>query len=249
MSYEILNKDIFSDDEPGKDSKKKDKIKYTKSDNDNLDLDKDDKKKFKFEFKQFYLNLFIILVIVILIILFFTTNMSSYFNTKNNDNSKTLVLVGDLSEFNKTINGNLSIYSSEFELKYPNSVLNDQSKDIFIENYSGQVYLENKSIIFDGMANKIGFGKNNLNLNYNKFKLTSKVKTTLNFKIPIMNLKFENGRIIFDEVLNYEFLNSSILLNNFNTSMTYDGTFSFSGTTDEFTLNSSKDNLVVNYKK
>jgi len=78
--------------------------------------------------------------------------------------------------------------------------------------------------------------------------LESKKKTNLKLFFPSLNLNFLDGRIMIDSVLNYEFENTTIKMNNFNSTISYDGIFTFVGIPENLSLNSNKDNLNINFK-
>lgn len=234
MGYEILADDLFDDNK-----KKKPKKDKTSS--------KSEKGSKKIDINPLYIHIGIILVILLL--LFFLFSDSINFTFKTDDKKDIIVLVGDLNSFNKNYSGDLEIYVSNSELRTVNSVLELKSTDLEIKNFQGNVYLDkNKSIILDGNADKIIYGKNILNLENSKFQLTSYDKTNAKLYFDILDLDFKEGMIKLNEKLNYEFLNSSISLKNYNMSFNYDGTFTFSGESSEFTLDTKNPNLIVTYK-
>ncbi|MDA3854627.1 MAG: hypothetical protein PF569_00100 [Candidatus Woesearchaeota archaeon] len=234
MGYEILAEDLFDD------SKKK-KPKKDKSSS------KSDKGSKKLDINPLFIH--IGLILVILILLFFVFSDSINFNFKDDKVEDITVLVGELNSFNKIYSGDLELYVSNSELKTQSSTLELKSQDLEIKDFQGNIYLDdNDSIVLNGTAEKIVYGKNILNLENTQFTLTSFDKTNANLYYEKIDLDFKEGRIKLNEELNYEFTNSSITLNRYNMSFNYDGTFTFSGISSEFTLNASSPKLMITYK-
>lgn len=189
-----------------------------------------------------FLHIAILLLLILIIYFFFITDFS-------NDEKplSTLVLIGDVSNFSKEYFGQLEVYSAYYTLKTSNGIFDGENKDFSIENFSGIIYTENESIIFKGTSPKVTFGKNELNLRNDEFLLRSTSKTTFSINVDELNLHFIEGRIKFAEELNNDFSNSTIEIINYNTSITYDGTFSFKGVGQSFDLNNPTRELRILY--
>jgi len=218
MSYEILTDELYEDSKKDKKIKKKDK---------------------KININPIFIHIGLILIVGFFLFYYFLP-----FDSKIENKLGNIVLVGNLESFNKTYNGNLEFYSKEFTLE-TKDILKGNSKDFIIENFSGNIYLENKSIVFDGTANKIKYDNNNINLNSNNFKLTSNKKTNFKLILNQLNLKIIDGKLKVDSSLNYNFKNSTMEINNINASINYDGVFSISGNTKKFNLKSEEDKLNI----
>lgn len=247
MGYEVLSDDLYSENEDTKkDFKKHKKPKISLNETNYSSNEKKSKTNNIFtNIKPIFIHLIIIIIILGGIIYFFSSNFN--FSNENNS-SKIITLVGDLNQFNKSINtSSLNLYSADFILTTKNGVFTGTESNFLINNFSGNIVLINNTIILDGNSNKITFGKSSLNLKNEKFQLESRKKTNIKINFNSINLNFNSGKIIIGEILNYEFKNSSILLNKFNCSMNYDNTFSFSGYTDSFKFNSKKDKLKISY--
>ncbi len=159
-----------------------------------------------------------------------------------------LVLIGDIDNFSKEYSGDIFLYSSYYNLKTQNGEFDGENTKFSLQNFSGKIFTnENESIIFEGTSPLVHFGSNKLNLNNEKFILTSSKKTTFDLKLTQINLKFNEGRIKFAEELNNDFINTSIIVNNYNASITYDGTFSFKGISGSFNLKNNERNLQIIY--
>ena len=228
MSYEILSDDIKSSSAKSYSDKKK--------------------KGKKPKFNPMYIHIAIIALIIILLGIYLLSNIE--FEFKDSKKPQELItIIGTLQHFNETYNDTIEIYSSQFTLETKNSKFDVRSEDIEIEDFNGLISLQNKSIIFQGTANKIEYGSNELNLNGEKFILNSTKKTKIDLQFNNLKLDFKNGRIKLDSELNYEFGNSTIILRNSNFSMNYDGTFSFTGHTDNLTLITYEPKLEITYRK
>lgn len=194
-----------------------------------------------------YIHIIIVIIIIIGLFYFFTSDIN--FGSDNNIEKGEVTLVGDIGDdFRKSYEGDLLIMSSKINFESENTKIEESNKDFFLKNFKGEFYLENKSIKFDGTADKVVYGKNEIKFgNDNKIKISSSEKTTIELYYDSFDLNFVEGRIKLDDALNYEFTNSSINLENYNFSLTYDGTFSFSGIAKKFSLISSLSNLNIVY--
>ena len=234
MGYEVLSDDLYEDKDFNEKPKKKG---HKKS--------KETSEKSSFQFNPMYLHITILILVLIGIIYFFTSDFS--LSTKDVQD-KQVTIVGDISNFEKNFSGDIELYSTEFKLETTTSNFDDAAKDFFIKGFNGTIYLKNNSIILNGIAEKIDFGKNLIKLQNTRFLLESKKKTNLNLFFDEISLNVSEGRIILGDTLNYEFINSRIDLLNYNASVSYDGVFSFIGTTSKFNLNNMQDNLNIVFK-
>lgn len=159
-----------------------------------------------------------------------------------------VTLAGDLQNFSRDYNGNLSIYSSQFTLETSTGTFDDTSKDINIENFNGKIYLTNTTMVLEGTGKKITYGKNTIKLTTEPFKLISPKKTSIDFEFTTLDLTFETGNLKLDKTFNYDFENSTLSFTNFNVTMTYDTTFTFFGVAQSFKINSPNDKLQIAFK-
>ncbi len=190
-----------------------------------------------------FLHIAILLLLILIIYFFFISDFSG----EDQEEISTLVLIGDVTNFSKEHNGDLEVYSAYYNLKTQNGIFDGENRDFLIENFSGIVYVENESMYFRGTSPKVTFGKNELNLKNDEFTLKSTTKTTFSFFVESLNLHFNEGRIKFAEELNNDFTNSTIEITNYNTSVTYDGTFSFKGVSESFDLKNPTRKLNIQY--
>lgn len=234
MGYEVVSDDLY---DKGKNHDKK-------------SPKKDSKGTKKVSFNPLYIHITILVIILIAVILYFFSNFS--FNFSNNE-IENINIVGDLDKFNKSYQGDIELYSKQFILETNIGKFDEGSKYFKILGFSGIITKsDNFSIIIKGVAEKIEYGKSVLTLNGKSFKLESFKKTNINLYFKELELNFKEGRIKVGNSLNYEFENSSIILNNYNTTLNYDGMFSFSGPTDKFILKNptlSKNNIQISYEK
>ena len=232
MSYEILKDDVKHKSSSGGSKGDKKKKNFLKD---------------KLKIKPMYIHIIVIIIVLILLGIYIFNNFDFKFKDSK-DGEELTTIVGKLKQFNETYRGNLNIYSSEFMLKTPSGKFNAESKDIAIKNFSGNILHKNHSIILDGIADKIEFGANQLNLDGGSFVLNSTKKTTMDLYFNNLNLNYEKGRIKLNDDLNYQFANSTIMLQNYNFSFSYDGTFSFQGKTGNFKLLTSNPHITISYE-
>lgn len=194
--------------------------------------EKSKKKEKKPSINPIYLHIFFLIIIVGILFFYFSDDFS-FDTSKEEDN---VIFVGSMEDFEKKYSGNLEIYSGDFTLETSSGKFKDTSKTLDIENFSGDIGLDNKSIVLKGVADRISFGSNEFNLGGSEFTLISNKKTTLSIFFEQTNMIFEKGRIKINDKLNYEFENASVDFNNYNSTLTYDGIFSFSGDINSFNL-------------
>jgi len=222
MGYDILNNELYEGHKNNKKSKKKEK-KYIK-------------------INPLYIHLGLIIIILLFLFYYFLP-----FDSTKEKELGNILLVGELENFNKSYNGDLNFYSGVFTLK-TNDVLKGKGQDFIIENFSGQIYLKNKSIIFEGIAKKIDYNNNNINLDFKKFKLISEKKTNFNAFFKNLNLNMTEGKLKIDKSLSYSFQNGLIKISDINASINYDGTFSISGNSPKFNFKSDKQKTEIIFK-
>lgn len=226
MSYEILSDELYESSEDKKKPKKKTLFSSIK-------------------INPLYIHTAIIFIIILGILLYIGMNLT----TPSKENQNSITLIGDLSSFEKEFIGNLSLEAQEFSIEGPNLKLEGTSKEIEIKNFNGSFYLENETFFIQGKAQYLSYGNNQLNLNNQNFSLSSFKTTQLSVFFTDLSLDFKEARIMLDEVLNYEFKEGIITLEEFNTTFTYDGTFSFYGIPATFNLNAPQDKLAISYNK
>lgn len=213
-----------------------------------MEILKDDKKKKKKDSKikinPLYIHISILVIILFSVFLYFSSNFDF---TLNKSESEMITIVGDLEKFNEKYDGDINLYSKQFSLNTENAVYNETSKDIKIKNFKGNIQTANQSIIIKGIASEIKYGANTINIANKEFELISFKKTNINLLLSTINLNFEEGRIKISNDLNYDFESSSIILNNFNTTLNYDGKYVFSGLADNLSLSSTKNNIIIEY--
>jgi hypothetical protein len=226
MGYDILTDDLFKEDESS--SKK-------------------EKPKKKLEFSNIYIHIIILLLILIPVIIYFYSDYS-FLNEEKQSNFLNLDLVGDLDEFNISYNGNLKVESKVSLLTTKFSKILQENKEFEILNFSGNIFLYNDSIYFNGNGDKIIFDDNLINLNGENFELKAQKKVSFKLNLSELKINFQEGRLILGEILTFNMQNSSVDINNFNASISYDGKFSLNGIFDSFILNSFGDNLSIKFK-
>ncbi len=232
MGYEILSDELF-DDTPKKPKKSSNKKESSSSKSKSININ------------PLYIHIGLVVILILFLIFFFMSDIT-FFDNKNEEDS--VLLIGELKYFDESYIGSFDTYISNGLLKTRTGEFDIKSSDIEIENFIGQIYLYNNSIYMNGTARKITYNKNILNLAGENFLLTSYAKTNIDLYFKTLILEFEKGRIKLNEEFNYEFTNSTIILNNFNTSFNYDGSFSFVGNVSDFTLQTKDPALIINYK-
>jgi hypothetical protein len=227
MSYEILNDDLFKDDDTSsKPSPKK-------------------KKGFKFE--GIYIHFIILVLILIPVFLYFNGNFDNFFNNPNS-NYFEVTLVGEVNNLSINYNGSLFIEAKKSSITTEGVSYYGENEEYNITNFNGLIYLRNKSLIFYGTAKNITFGKNKLILNDKNFKLNTSVKVEFNLNLSKINYEFKDGKLIIADKLNYNFDNSSVYLENFSTRVSYDGIFTFTGYPMYLKLSSLNNHLNVDFR-
>lgn len=235
MAYEVLSDDLYESD-----SKPSPKRKRTHENT--------SRESGSSSFNPIYLHIAVIVIIILGLFFYFSEDFN--FNFKDEPKKTTLGVIGNLDNFSYKFEAeNFNLHSSEFILEAQDGVFSDKGMDFKISNFSGVLYLENKTLIVEGVAQRLEYDRNVFQLKGKPFKLVSSKKTTTDIYFDTISLNFTTGRIKLDENLNYDFTNSSIVLKKFNTSMSYDGTFSFTGHLDEFAFSSPNQHLNILYKE
>lgn len=238
MGYEVLSDDIYEGSSNSPPQKRRKSHSSASSDESSK----------KFSINPIYLHVGIIVIIVLGLFFYFSEDIS--FDFKNEEKLTTVSLIGTLENFSYNFNlVDLNLYSAEFILEAQESEFSGKSADFIISNFTGVMYLKNDSMILEGTAQKLRYDGNVFQLKGKNFKLISTKKTNTNVYFENVTLNFVNGRIKLDESLNYEFKNSSIILKQYNSSISYDGTFSFTGHSKEFSLLAPKQHINILYKE
>lgn len=232
MPYDILNNDLVdngSDSQP-KGRRRRNQIAPPRP----------------FFLKPIFIHLLLIIILIGFILIFIQKTYDIGLSSENLGGEVTIA--GDLENFSKIYNGNISIYSAQFNLETISGTFDEVSKTVDIENFNGEIYLENNSIVLEGTGNKVTYGKNSIKLGGSNLKLISSKKTSLDLTFDSVDLTFEKGNLKLDKTFNYDFENTTLKLTNFNVTMSYDNTFTFFGVPQSFTINSPNDKLQISYK-
>lgn len=235
MGYDILTDDLYEENsEKPKPKKHRGEKKMSG-------------KKIELSINPFYIHLSIIIVVLLILFLFFMGDFS--FDLGEEDKKGHVSIVGDLSSLYKNYSGNIELFASEFILETRTGKFTEGGKDFDIENFNGSISYENKSVVFEGIADKIIFGNSNLNLQGENFSLHATKKTRVTLYFDSLNLGFKEGNIKLDSSLNYDFIDSNINISGMNTTITYDGSFTFVGKPDYLVLNAPKDYLQIKFER
>lgn len=194
----------------------------------------------------FVLHLAIILLLVVIIFIFFMADFS-FINKEAGLVKKELSFVGELENFSVDYFGNLTIDTKGYTLTTQNGKFDGNNQEFHLEGFLGRIEMTNRSIEVVGVAQKIKFAKNELNLDGTEFTLISKKRSALDMVFDEIDLNFIEGRFKLESDLNYEFNNVTITVKGFNTSVVYDGTYSFRGTVENMELKGGNDNLFISY--
>jgi hypothetical protein len=194
---------------------------------------------------------FLIHLLLIILILFVIGSIVYFFWPEDlfgtNSEEESVTFLGQLKEFNESYEGDLNVTSSQFTLLIPSGRFDDSSKTLSIENFSGRIYLFNNSVHYDGVAKRIKYAGNTINLEGDSFTLDSRRKTKTQLFYEDLELNFESGRLKLNNELNFEFTDTKVELKNYNVSLSYDGSFSFSGIAEHFTLDAPNEFLSLSY--
>jgi len=229
MAYDILSDDVFDPNDKQPRRRRK-----NRNNNDT----------FLSKIQPFYVHLIVILLLIIGLLFFFISDISFDFDEFE---SGQLTLLGDLSNFSKNYVGDLNLYSAKFSIESNSGKFDGESQNLKIENFTGEIYQSNNSMYIKGNASTINYGNNVINLKGDEFKMISKGKTQIDLNFDTVKFLFVEGKAKLDSSLSYDFDNSYIYLTNFNSTMTYDGTFSFSGTPETFNITSPKQHILILY--
>ncbi len=232
MGYDVLSDDLYEDSP----AKKKPRRAAARSSG------QEDSEGFNYK----YIHIAVVVLLLLLLLFFLLKNITFSFNGE--EPIEKISIIGDLNTFDKKYVGDLSLYSSEFFLKTPDGNFNSQATQIDISNFSGNIFLENRSIMVKGTGNEINYGNNVVKLNGRDFTLRSVKKTKLNLYFENISLDMGEGLIKISDQLNHEFENATIDIKNFNSSFTYDGTFSIAGECKELKLKTTKPKLTIVYE-
>lgn len=230
MGYEILSNDLFDDGDNNKNTKRV--------------------RKGQPQRKRRGISPLVIHFLLILIVVSMLFGLYQWiFGDKDTVEEVNIVtFVGELEDFNESYSGDLEILTANFLLKTDNGNFAELSKTILIENFEGSIYSFNESILFVGTADSLEYGKNKINIASSNFELTSSRKTQVDLYFENISFDFTEGRIKFDDILNFEFEDTLVNTKNFNFTLTYDGKFSFRGVLDEYSLYDETRNLEITYK-
>ncbi len=238
MAYDVLSDDLFDNDD--KKSHKKHRKRNTK------EYEHKKTESSKPQIRAFHIHLALILITIGLLLYFFSDISESF--TSSDDEGEFLI-IAKLEDFNHTYSGDLKLESKKFTIHSRNGIFDDKSGEILIKNYSGEIILENKSIVFMGVGDTIEYKRNKISLDSSEFTLTSSRKTIMSLFFHNLTLNISSGTARLDDFLNYKLSNSEIALQNYNATIVHDGSFTFSGQTDNFVITSPQSNLRISYEK
>ncbi len=196
----------------------------------------------------FKLHIFVIFIFLLGIYLFFTLDMNFDFDFSKDEEIGVLTLSGNFDSFNENYSGNLEIDSTMFSIKSDAISSNGESGKIVLKNFTGSITEINKTIVFNGTTQTFEFGKIKINTADKNFVLTSSGKTNTKLLLETALFSELDGVAKLDKSLNYAFENSTIKIENFQTTFAYDGTFTFSGIANKFEITSPNNNLKIFYE-
>jgi hypothetical protein len=195
--------------------------------------------------KLLIINIFIILILILGAYLFFT----GFFESGEDEVQKEPIeVIGKLKNLSQYYNGDLTVSGNMFLLSTSLGDFTEGVDEFELIGFNGTFIYENRSLVVLGTADKIIHGKNNLNINGEEFKLELKRNFETSLFLDESQFHFDNGKLIFNRQLKYDFDNASIGFKNFSATIAYDGKFSVFGTADEFSINTPKNNLMLLYK-
>lgn len=203
-------------------------------------------KRFLKKINPFHLNILFIIIILGGIGYYLISDFDFDFNFGTNETG-IITLSGKFDKFSKEYSGNLTLYSGKFSIETETGKFDGEKQTITLENFSGYINQTNNSLTFIGTANKIKFGRNEINTNDGNLKLTSSGKTQTDLFLENIYFKKLQGNVKLDSTLNYGFESSSINLTNFQTTMTFDGSYTFVGKAETFEISSIENNLKIIY--
>ena len=186
-----------------------------------------------------------LLLLLVLIMVFFLADFSMF---EEEDSRPVVTLVGNQENFSLDYQGDLIVETGKYNLETNSGTFDGVSQEFRINNYNGNISLVGEAIIFDGVAKNISFGNNFLKIQGSSFKLNSSKKTAVDFYLDSLNMKFVDGTFKFDEKLTYGFEKATIVLTGANTTMNYDGVFSFKGYVDAFKVDTAE-NITLSYQE
>ena len=238
MAYNILSGDLFDEDD------KKAHRRHKKTNARGYKSKKKDSSKPRM--RAFHIHLALILIIIGLLLYFFSDISESL--TTSGDKGEFLI-IAELEDFNYTYSGDLKLESKKFTIHSKTGIFDDKSGEILIKNYSGNIILKNKSIVFLGVGDTIEYKKNKISLDNSEFTLISSGKTAMNLFFHNLTLNIDSGTVKLDDSFNYKLRNSHIEIQNYDAIIIHDDSFIFSGKSGSFVITSPQNNLKILYER
>ncbi len=236
MGYEILNEDL------GKEKKNRHEFSLEHS-------SKHEKKSIIKKIATPFL-IHLLLIIIIIVLLFFYMSEKNMSKEKDNPLNEVIMIIGDIKSFNESYMGNISIKQNDFLLETKDSIFEVKGLDFKVLDFNGSIFIDDKKqLVLHGSAGHLEYGRNSIKMNGENFTYTALSKISMNLDFEEIFLQIIKGRVKLGEELNHDFSDSSIRLNNFNSTLTYDGTFLFMGNAQAFNYSSKSPQITILYKK
>lgn len=201
----------------------------------------------KLNIKPFHIHLSLILVLILGGFFYFSDGFGFNLNWLDSSDTQVVSLNGDLGFFNEPYSGSVKLYASDFVLEMEDGRFDISSTDVEMSDFVGRIYLMNETLVLDGTVDKIEYGNNLLRLNGKPIVLRSLKKVYVDFEFDKLILDFKQGDIKFKDKFSFDFVNTTITLQDFDCEFYYDGSFSFVGSASSFNVYSFNPNLNISY--
>jgi len=216
MGYEILNDDLYSEEELHKNKNKTHKKKSVK--------------------KTIKITGILLGIIIFFAIIFAGVN---FFNDLFKQENKNFYITGEFEETKQEFEGDLIIFSNSYSIITESLNTKSSAEFLTLEHFSGDFLITNNSVIISGKAKSFGLDSNEFSINDKEIFIEVTKPLTLNiingnykFNINKGNVKFNTKED--DLKFNFKYLNSDI--KNFSGDVVIQKTMSLVGTVKSYIL-------------
>ena len=230
MKYEILNDDLFEEDEKHSFFSKK---KHNKKHN---YLGKGKSKIPKIILYKIYFLIFLFTFLTSFLLYSSEDLQSLYFFGEDN-----FYLRSDISNFETNYAGDLLINTNGFILESNQGKFNSNSNSLLIEDFVGQIKVYGGLVEFLGKTDEIKFDENTFEADKNeeiKISFTNEIK--IDTRIDSMNFLSKEGYFKVDKKIKKDIKNSDVLIDGFVGTLKIGKNVKLKGKVDSFILKEIK---------
>lgn len=184
-----------------------------------------------------------LLLLVLVVLLFFFLDFSLFGDSEQRPE---LTVLGKQENFSLPYQGDLDVETSKYNLETNSGNFDGSNSGFLIKDFNGTIEKIGDDLVFSGRATNISFGSNTIRLDNSQFSLNSSKKTTVSLNLDSLSMDLNKGIVKFGSRLSYDFDTASIMMSKANTTMSYDGTFSFTSFVEHFSVD-TPENLQISY--